>query len=108
MTLEQEMHLHSFAVLFHQLAMSWCCSAGEVANYPEASEAGGLSGPPLMELSTGVLADMYRLTGHGGWGSSTIVLFTVLFCNVVGVWGGSTLRSCFAQQETATCVPHRA
>eukprot|EP00877_Chromochloris_zofingiensis_P003844 jgi/Chrzof1/13460/UNPLg00543.t1 len=26
-------------------------------------EAGGLSGPPLMELSTKVLSDMYRLTG---------------------------------------------
>ncbi len=36
--------------------------AGPVAAYPEAAEAGGLSGPPLMELSTQVLADMYRLT----------------------------------------------
>lgn len=37
----------------------------EVAQYPESNEAGGLSGPPLMELSTQVLADMYRLTGKG-------------------------------------------
>ncbi|KAG2424053.1 hypothetical protein HYH02_015234 [Chlamydomonas schloesseri] len=36
---------------------------GEVANYPAAQEAGGLSGPPLFAMSTGVLADMYRLTG---------------------------------------------
>lgn len=35
----------------------------EVAKYPEAKEAGGLSGPPLMQKSTEVLADMYRLTG---------------------------------------------
>jgi hypothetical protein len=33
-----------------------------VADYPEAREAGGLSGPPLMEPSTAVLSDMYRLT----------------------------------------------
>ncbi|KAJ9508510.1 hypothetical protein QJQ45_012051 [Haematococcus lacustris] len=38
---------------------------GAVGDYPEASEAGGLSGPPLMALSTEVLADMYRLTGRG-------------------------------------------
>lgn len=37
--------------------------AGEVANYPAAQEAGGLSGPPLFAMSTGVLSDMYRLTG---------------------------------------------
>lgn len=36
---------------------------GEVALYPEAQEAGGLSGPPLFELSTQVLSDMYQLTG---------------------------------------------
>lgn len=42
--------------------------AGAVASYPEAAEVGGLSGPPLMDLSTGVLADMYRLTGQGGCG----------------------------------------
>ncbi|KAG1679447.1 hypothetical protein FOA52_007739 [Chlamydomonas sp. UWO 241] len=36
---------------------------GDVANYPEAQEAGGLSGPPLFELSTQTLHDMYRLTG---------------------------------------------
>mmetsp|Transcript_9229 Transcript_9229/g.16241 ORF Transcript_9229/g.16241 Transcript_9229/m.16241 type:complete len:398 (+) Transcript_9229:23-1216(+) len=35
---------------------------GAVAAYPESLEAGGLSGPPLMELSTQVLADMYHLT----------------------------------------------
>lgn len=36
---------------------------GEVSKYPQAAEAGGLSGAPLFPLSTGVLADMYRLTG---------------------------------------------
>ena len=35
---------------------------GAVAACPEAKEAGGLSGPPLMEPSTAVLSDMYRLT----------------------------------------------
>lgn len=35
---------------------------GSAAQYPEAREAGGLSGPPLLELSTSALADMYRLT----------------------------------------------
>uniref|UniRef100_A0A7S3QMM7 Dihydroorotate dehydrogenase (quinone), mitochondrial n=1 Tax=Dunaliella tertiolecta TaxID=3047 RepID=A0A7S3QMM7_DUNTE len=38
---------------------------GAVAQYPEGKEAGGLSGPPLMDLATDVLADMYRLTGKG-------------------------------------------
>ncbi len=38
-------------------------AAAEVQAYPEAQEAGGLSGPPLFEPSTKVLADMYRLTG---------------------------------------------
>lgn len=37
--------------------------AGSVKDYPEAKEAGGLSGPPLMDPSTDVLADMYKLTG---------------------------------------------
>jgi hypothetical protein len=48
-----------------------CCSAafhavplqGAVADHPCGSEAGGLSGPPLLQLSTQVLSDMYRLTG---------------------------------------------
>ncbi|KAI8468576.1 MAG: hypothetical protein J3K34DRAFT_426910 [Monoraphidium minutum] len=35
---------------------------GAVAALPEAKEAGGLSGPPLMEPSTAVLSDMYCLT----------------------------------------------
>ncbi|KAI3426943.1 hypothetical protein D9Q98_006887 [Chlorella vulgaris] len=34
-----------------------------IAAHPLGKEAGGLSGRPLFELSTGVLADMYRLTG---------------------------------------------
>lgn len=34
----------------------------EVAAQPHGQEAGGLSGRPLMEASTRVLADMYRLT----------------------------------------------
>jgi dihydroorotate dehydrogenase len=33
-----------------------------IQDHAHATEAGGLSGPPLMDLSTGVLADMYRLT----------------------------------------------
>lgn len=37
--------------------------AGAVAEHPQGGEAGGLSGPPLLSLSTQVLADMYRLTG---------------------------------------------
>ena len=37
--------------------------AGKVAEYPVAQEAGGLSGPPLFEMSTAVLSDLYRLTG---------------------------------------------
>ncbi|KXZ44645.1 hypothetical protein GPECTOR_64g139 [Gonium pectorale] len=36
---------------------------GVVAQYPAATEAGGLSGPPLFDMSTAVLADFYRLTG---------------------------------------------
>ena len=36
--------------------------AGESAQYPAAHEAGGLSGPPLFDLSTAALHDMYRLT----------------------------------------------
>uniref|UniRef100_A0A383V1S4 Dihydroorotate dehydrogenase (quinone), mitochondrial n=1 Tax=Tetradesmus obliquus TaxID=3088 RepID=A0A383V1S4_TETOB len=36
---------------------------GAVAEHPQGGEAGGLSGPPLLSLSTQVLADMYRLTG---------------------------------------------
>ncbi|PNH12077.1 Dihydroorotate dehydrogenase (quinone), mitochondrial [Tetrabaena socialis] len=36
---------------------------GEVASYPAAAEAGGLSGPPLLAMSTAVLSDLYRLTG---------------------------------------------
>uniref|UniRef100_A0A7S0RML4 Dihydroorotate dehydrogenase (quinone), mitochondrial n=1 Tax=Chlamydomonas leiostraca TaxID=1034604 RepID=A0A7S0RML4_9CHLO len=38
---------------------------GAVADFPEAKEAGGLSGPPLFELSTKVLSQMYKLTGNG-------------------------------------------
>ena len=34
-----------------------------MATYPQAQEAGGLSGPPLFDLSTRALHDMYRLTG---------------------------------------------
>lgn len=34
-----------------------------IASDPSSREAGGLSGPPLMEPSTAVLSDMYRLTG---------------------------------------------
>ncbi len=37
--------------------------AGDAALSPVAQEAGGLSGPPLFELSTQALHDMYRLTG---------------------------------------------
>ncbi|GFR40465.1 hypothetical protein Agub_g1025, partial [Astrephomene gubernaculifera] len=36
---------------------------GVVAEFAAAQEAGGLSGAPLFEMSTAVLADMYRLTG---------------------------------------------
>jgi hypothetical protein len=36
-----------------------------VPDYPAGGESGGLSGPPLFELSTRVLADMYKLTGNG-------------------------------------------
>eukprot|EP00877_Chromochloris_zofingiensis_P008775 jgi/Chrzof1/4150/Cz14g00280.t1 len=36
---------------------------GEAQQYKAAQEAGGLSGPLLMELSTKVLSDMYKLTG---------------------------------------------
>ena len=36
--------------------------AGDVATFPQAQEAGGLSGPPLFDLSTRTLHDMYRLT----------------------------------------------
>lgn len=39
------------------------CLAGGVAEHPAGGEAGGLSGPPLFELSTAALRDMYRLTG---------------------------------------------
>eukprot|EP00879_Flechtneria_rotunda_P030515 GHRR01033154.1.p1 GENE.GHRR01033154.1~~GHRR01033154.1.p1 ORF type:complete len:129 (-),score=42.51 GHRR01033154.1:900-1286(-) len=37
--------------------------AGEVAEHPVGAEIGGLSGPPLLSLSTQVLSDMYKLTG---------------------------------------------
>ncbi|GBG00443.1 dihydroorotate dehydrogenase mitochondrial [Raphidocelis subcapitata] len=33
-----------------------------ISKYPASREAGGLSGPPLLEPTTAVLADMYRLT----------------------------------------------
>ncbi len=36
---------------------------GDVAKYPQAQEAGGLSGRPLFDLATKALSDMYRLTG---------------------------------------------
>ena len=36
--------------------------AGAVAKLDVAKEVGGLSGPPLKELATQVLSDMYRLT----------------------------------------------
>ncbi|MEW5318507.1 MAG: hypothetical protein WDW38_009723 [Sanguina aurantia] len=36
---------------------------GKIGETAEAHEAGGLSGPPLFELATRTLADMYRLTG---------------------------------------------
>ncbi len=42
-----------------------CPCAASIADYPEAQETGGLSGPPLFELSTQVLAEMYKLTGKG-------------------------------------------
>ncbi|KAL3159227.1 Dihydroorotate dehydrogenase (fumarate) [Trebouxia sp. C0010 RCD-2024] len=35
---------------------------GAVADHPTGSEVGGLSGKPLLDLSTAALADMYRLT----------------------------------------------
>lgn len=35
---------------------------GPVSDHPAGGESGGLSGPPLMQLSTEVLADMYTLT----------------------------------------------
>ena len=53
-----------------------------MADYPEAKEAGGLSGPPLMEMSTQMLADMYKLTG--------------------GECGGPAMRHCGA----SCCVRH--
>lgn len=37
--------------------------AAEVAELPNGQETGGLSGPPLMALSTQALSDLYRLTG---------------------------------------------
>lgn len=40
--------------------------AAEVLACENGSEVGGLSGPILMEPSTQVLADMYKLTG-GAW-----------------------------------------
>ena len=61
--------------------------ADPVSQYPETKEAGGLSGPPLMSLSTAVLADMYRLTkgaiplvGVGGvaFGQDRLVEFATL------------------------------
>lgn len=36
---------------------------GDVVDHPAGGEAGGLSGAPLMPLSTAVLSDMYKLTG---------------------------------------------
>lgn len=38
-------------------------TTGKIAETAEAHEAGGLSGPPLSEISTKILSDMYRLTG---------------------------------------------
>lgn len=40
-----------------------CVHAAEVADHPNGQETGGLSGPPLMALSTQALSDLYRLTG---------------------------------------------
>jgi NAD(P)H-dependent flavin oxidoreductase YrpB (nitropropane dioxygenase family) len=50
----------------------WCavfaCSVlrravAEVAAHANGQESGGLSGPPVMALSTQALSDLYRLTG---------------------------------------------
>lgn len=50
--------------MFSQLLLAACaCLPGAVAEHPAGGEVGGLSGPPLMELSTQVLRDMYMLTG---------------------------------------------
>ena len=37
--------------------------SGGATTFPQSQEAGGLSGPPLFDLSTITLHDMYRLTG---------------------------------------------
>lgn len=55
-------------LLQHVLDLSACnCSPsalpGKIGETAEAHEAGGLSGPPLFELATRTLSDMYRLTG---------------------------------------------
>ena len=39
-----------------------CDPTGGAATFPQSQEAGGLSGPPLFDLSTRALHDMYRLT----------------------------------------------
>lgn len=39
------------------------CAAAEVVELANGQETGGLSGPPLMALSTQALSDLYRLTG---------------------------------------------
>lgn len=48
-----------------QLLCVLCCAcvAAEVTALPNGQETGGLSGPPLMALSTQALSDLYRLTG---------------------------------------------
>jgi dihydroorotate dehydrogenase len=50
---------------------------------PHKAETGGLSGRPLMEPSTGVLADIYRLTG--GW------------LPIIGVGGVASGRDAYAK-----------
>lgn len=49
--------------LAHNADVLLCFVAAEVAEHANGQETGGLSGPPVMALSTQALSDLYRLTG---------------------------------------------
>lgn len=90
-----------------------------MSKYPASQEAGGLSGPPLMEPSTAVLADMYRLTrgavplvGCGGVasgedayrkiraGASLVELYTAMaYEGGGGNWAGEGFGSWFGARR---------
>ncbi len=59
-----EQEVHTFSLFAHILVKRMTCALTICLFHQEmiAKEAGGLSGRPLLEMSTQLLSDMYRLT----------------------------------------------